>query len=253
MSTIKKKFNFKKFFIGLGIVCAAILLFFYFALFGNPISKLIADRAADKYIKTHYKYLDLNRDETFYNFKDGYYTVRLSSKKSKDTKFMLGFDSFGKLKQDTYDSILFNTEVRLLDELREYGSTIQKKYNFPYEISLNTREDVPREDLVLDQEFDFDNFKEDVVAQAFGYSKNPNLEEALDILCDLQKILDKTSLKVTKYSVILIPEENRKSDGEAESWQNSLGVYDVPEDVVRNRDIKEFKNIYENAISKTKD
>lgn len=243
----------KRILFGFLIFLVIILAIFYLLFFGNPISKLMAERSATKYIEAHYKDLDLNRDETFYNFKDGYYTVRLRSKKSKDTKFMLGFDSFGKLKQNTYENILFNTEVRLLDELREYGATIQKKYNFPYEISLNTIEDVPREDLVLDQEFDFDNFKEEVGAEVVGFSKNPNLEECLDVLCDSQKILDKTSLKVTKYAVILIPEENKKPDGEAESWQNSLGVYDVPEEVVRNRDLKEFKNIYEKSTSETKD
>lgn len=250
---MKRQFNFKKFFIGLGIVCAIFLLFFYIAFFRNPISRLLADRAADKYIESHYKDLDLNRDETYYNFKDGYYTVRLRSKTSRDTAFMLGFDSFGKLKQDTYDDILFNTEIRLLDELRGYGADLQAKYSFPYDISLNTVEDIPREDLVLDQEFDFDNFKEDVNVQAFGYTKNPNLEECFDILYDLQKIMDKTSLKVTKYSIILIPEENKKPDGEAESWAGSTSVSDVPQEVVRNKDIKEFKNIYEKSISETKD
>lgn len=243
----------KRILFGFLIFLVIILAIFYLLFFGNPISRLMAERSATKYIEAHYKDLELNRDETFYNFKDGYYTVRLRSKKSKDTKFMLGFDSFGKLKQNTYENILFNTEVRLLDELREYGATIQKKYNFPYEISLNTVEDFPREDLVLDQKFDFDNFKEEVSAEVVGFSKNPKLEECLDVLCDLQKIMDKTSLKVTKYSVILIPEENKKPDGEAESWQNSLGVYDVPADLVRNRDLKEFTNIYEKSISQTKD
>ena len=243
----------KRILFGFLIFLVIILAIFYLLFFGNPISRLMAERSATKYIEAHYKDLELNRDETFYNFKDGYYTVRLRSKKSKDTKFMLGFDSFGKLKQNTYENILFNTEVRLLDELREYGATIQKKYNFPYDISLNTVEDVPREDLVLDQEFDFNNFKEEVSAEVVGFSKNPKLEECLDVLCDSQKILDKTSLKVTKYSVILIPEENKKPDGEAESWQNSLGVYDVPADLVRNRDLKEFTNIYEKSISQTKD
>lgn len=250
---MEKKFNFKKFFIGLGVFCALILLFFYIAFFGNPISKILADRAADKYIETHYKDLDLNRDETFYNFKDGYYTVRLSSKKSKDTKFMLGFDSFGKLKQDTYDSILFNTWIRLYDELRDYGKRLEKRYNFPYEISLTTLNDNIEEKLILDQKFDFNNFKEDVNAQAFGYVKKPSLEECFDALCDLQKIMDKTSLQVTKYSVILIPEENKKPDGEAESWGGSISVHDVPAEVLKNKDIKEFKNIYEKAISETKD
>ncbi len=67
---MKRQFNFKKFFIGLGIICAIFLLFFYIAFFGNPICRILADRAADKYIETHYKDLDLNRDEIFYNFKD---------------------------------------------------------------------------------------------------------------------------------------------------------------------------------------
>ena len=242
-----------KVFIGLFIFLAIIFAFICLAFFGNPISRLMAERSATKYIEAHYKYLDLNRDRAYYNFKDGYYTVRLRSKTSKDTAFMLGFDSFGKLKQNTYDDILFNTEIRLLDELRGYGADLQYKYNFPYEISLNTVEDVPRENLVLDQEFDFDNFKEDVNAQAFGYVEKPSLEKCLDILCDLQKIMDKTSLKVTKYSVILIPEENKKPDGEAESWEGALSVHDVPAEVVRNKDIKEFTNIYEKSISETKD
>ena len=242
-----------KVFIGLFIFLAIIFAFICLAFFGNPISRLMAEKSATKYIEAHYKDLDLNRDRAYYNFKDGYYTVRLRSKTSKDTAFMLGFDSFGKLKQNTYDDILFNTEIRLLDELRGYGADLQYKYNFPYEISLNTVEDVPRENLVLDQEFDFDNFKEDVNAQAFGYVEKPSLEECLDILCDLQKIMDKTSLKVTKYSIILIPEENKKPDGEAESWAGSVNVYDVPAEVVRNKDIKEFINIYERSISETKD
>ena len=65
--------------------------------------------------------------------------------------------------------------------------------------------------------------------------------------------MDKTYLNVTKYSIILIPEENKKPDGEAESWVGALSVHDVPEEVVRNKDIKEFTNIYEKSISETKD
>ena len=250
---MEKKFNFKKFFIGLGVLCAIILLFFYIAFFGNPISRLIAERSATKYIETNYKDLDLNRDRTYYNFKDGYYIVRLRDKNSEDTKFYLGFDSFGKIKADTYDSILFNTFIRLDNELNDYGKRLAEEYNFPYKISLTTVNDDIEEKLTLDQKFDFNSFKEDINAQAFAYVKKPSLEECLDILCDLQKIMDKTSLKVMKYSIILIPEENKKPDGEAESWAGSVNVYDVPAEVVRNKDMKEFTNIYEKSISETKD
>ena len=242
-----------KVFIGLFIFLAIIFAFICLAFFGNPISRHMAEKSATKYIETHYKDLDLNRDRAYYNFKDGYYIVRLSDKNSEDTKFYLGFDSFGRLKANTYDSILFNTFIRLGNELSEYGKNLEKKYNFPYEISLTTVNNDIEEKLVLDQKFDFNNFKEDVKVQALGYDEKPSLEKCLDVLCDLQKIMDKTSLKVTKYSVILIPEENRKPDGEAESWRDALGVYDVPQEVVRNRDIKEFTNIYEKSISETKD
>ena len=250
---MKRQFNFKKFFIGLGIVCAIFLLFFYIAFFGNPISRLVAEKSATKYIETHYKNLDLIRDRAYYNFKNGYYIVRLRDKNSEDTKFYLGFDSFGRIKADTYDSILFNTAIRLSDELNDYGKSLEKRYNFPYEISLTTLNDDLEEKLILDQEFDFNNFKEDINAQAFGYTKKPSLEVCFDALCDLQKIMDKTSLKVTKYSIILVPEENKRPDGEAESWAGSISVSDVPQEVLRNKDIKEFKNIYEKSISETKD
>lgn len=242
-----------KVFIGLFVLLAIIFSIFYLIFFGNPISRLIAERSATKYIETNYKDLDLNRDRAYYNFKDGYYIVRLSDKNSEDTKFYLGFDSFGKIKADTYDSILFNTFIRLDNELNDYGKSLAEEYNFPYKISLTTVNDDIEEKLTLDQKFDFNNFKEDINAQAFGYVKKPSLEECLDILCDLQKIMDKTFLKVTKYSIILVPEENKKPDGEAESWAGSVNAYDVPEEVVRNRDIKEFTNIYEKSIRETKD
>lgn len=242
-----------KVFIGLFIFLAIIFAFICLAFFGNPISRLIAERSATKYIEVNYKDLDLNRDRAYYNFKDGYYIVRLSDKNSEDTKFYLGFDSFGKIKVDTYDSILFNTFIRLSDELNDYGEKLEKKYKFPYKISLTTLNNDLEDKLTLDQKFDFNNFKEDVNAQAFGYIKKPSLEECFDALCDLQKIMDKTSLKVTKYSIILVPEENKKPDGEAESWAGSISVSDVPQEVLRNKDIKEFKNIYEKSISETKD
>ncbi len=242
-----------KVFIGLFVLLAIIFSIFYLIFFGNPISRLIAERSATKYIEANYKDLDLDRDRAYYNFKDGYYIVRLSDKNSEDTKFYLGFDSFGKIKADTYDSILFNTFIRLDNELNDYGKSLAEEYNFPYKISLTTVNDDIEEKLTLDQKFDFNNFKEDINAQALGYAKKPSLEKCFDLLCDLQKIMDKTSLKVTKYSIILIPEENKNPDGEAESWAGSVNVYDVPEEVVRNKDIKEFTNIYEKSIRETKD
>ncbi|MDU7115181.1 MAG: hypothetical protein E6315_06140 [Peptoniphilus harei] len=87
---MKEKFNFKKLFICLAIIFIIIFAIFYLIFFGNPISRLMAEKSATKYIEDHYKDLDLNRDRSFYNSKDAYYIVRFSDKNSEDTNFYLG-------------------------------------------------------------------------------------------------------------------------------------------------------------------
>lgn len=122
--------------IAIGIFVLA-LLFVLNALFGNPISKALAERGADKAIAEKYGDLELSREKVIYNFKDGDYVAHLEVKNSVDPRFELCFDSFGRLYRDSYDERIFQTLTRFDVALREHGYGLEKAYDFPYEITLS--------------------------------------------------------------------------------------------------------------------
>ena len=107
------------------------------AIFGNPISKALAERGADKVIAEKYGDLDLSREKAVYNFKLPEYVVHLQDKNSVDSAFELCFDSFGRLQRDTYDFRIDNTMMRFDDVIRKYGRGLEKAYDFPYQITLS--------------------------------------------------------------------------------------------------------------------
>lgn len=213
--------------------------------FGNPISKTIVNINANKYIAENYKGLDLKINKVIYNFKDGYYDINLQDKNSIDSNFTLSFDSFGRLKFDSYGDRIFNTYRRFLYSLNDYGKKLEKENNLSYEISLYPTEESDLESkLSLDQKFLIENFPADVEVNSITYSKKPNIEEAIKILQNTQKIMDTTDLKVTKYSIIMIPQENKKKDGQAGSWKNSLSIFDIPDYIIRDNKISELEKLY---------
>ena len=57
------------------------------SLVGNPISKILAKKSAEKYIAETYPASDYTIEETGYSFKDGNYYVHVVSPSSMDTKF----------------------------------------------------------------------------------------------------------------------------------------------------------------------
>lgn len=240
------------------ILTIIFLIFLFIAnlFFGNPISKSLANGAANNYIKNHYNNLDLEREETIYNFKDGNYVVHLQDKNSEDSKFYLAFDSLGKFKYDTYDGRKFNTYLRFRDELYKYGKNLEKKNNLEYELRLEPSEkenDNFMEHIALDEKVDINNFPTDISVNVKGYSKNPNIEEILKILQEIQKITDKTKLNVADFSIILIPEKDKKENGEAETWKNALSILNIPSDYIRKNDIDKIKKLQKSQNHKRKD
>ena len=134
---------------------------------------------------------------------------------------------------------------KVIYSLNDYGKKLEKENNLSYEISLYPTEESDLESkLSLDQKFLIENFPADVEVNSITYSKKPNLEEAIKILQNTQKIMDTTDLKVTKYSIIIIPQENKKKDGQAESWGNSLSIFDIPDYIIRDNKINELEKLY---------
>ena len=105
-------------------------------LIGNPISKALAQRAAQKYVAETYANTDYELGEVSYSFKDGYYYASVSSPSSIDTHFALAFNSFGKLRFDYFEDYVtsgFNTVRRVEDDYRKAAETVFNSRSFPYD------------------------------------------------------------------------------------------------------------------------
>lgn len=217
----------------------AVAFFVLNALFGNPVSKALAERGADRAIAEKYSDLDLSREKVFYNFKLPEYVVRLQDKNSEDSAFELCFDSFGRLREDTYDLRIENTMMRFDDAIRDYGRGLEKAYDFPYQITLSFWDKIdPTEYLTVDQPVDMKHLPFKLQAQIYGVGKEATAQEAMDLLQALQKIMDAEGLNVVDYAMDLVPEKNRNEKGEVERWDGMFSVYDVPQKVVREGNVK---------------
>ena len=236
-------------------ILLAIALFIVLSFYGNPISKIMADKAADQYLETHHRDLDLVHERAYYNFKDGTYVVRLWDKNSIDTKFTLEYDSFGKMKRDTFDDRLFNTFRRYMGFLDDLADEIAKDSGLDFVIWLRPDDDTDYRDyLTLDQDFDKDNLPSKITAGFKAYAEKPSLDDLMNGLKKVYEALKERNIAVSTYSGLVVPNADKAEEGRAESWANAISAGDVPEDVIVDGDLDELKRIFdeENSYVNTK-
>ena len=105
------------------------------SLVGNPISKALAQKTAEKYLEETYGERDYVLERVSYSFKDGYYHAYVSSPSSIDTSFTLMINGFGKLCYDNFDSNVtngWNTASRIGMDYRKAVDAIFDSSAFPY-------------------------------------------------------------------------------------------------------------------------
>lgn len=108
-------------------------------LVGNPISKMLARRAAETYLKNEHSNTDYTIETVSYNFKDGGYYAHVISSSSMDGHFTLRISMLGKLRGNDYTARVENhgnVANRLYFEYREMVDSILKSYAFPYKVSM---------------------------------------------------------------------------------------------------------------------
>lgn len=231
-------------------VALAIILFFAVAFFGNPISRVLANKAANDYLKTHYTELELEKERTFYNFKDAKYVVRLQDKNSPDSQFALSFDSLGHLKYDSYGDRELNTFRRYVEFLNNLSDEIANENGFDFDFRLSpSSEEYYRYSLHVDQIFDADDLPSPVNTHFESYAESPSLEGIMDNLKKMQTVLSKRKIPVESFSGMIIPLADKAEKGKAETWRNALSVFDVPENVIVDGDMKALKKIYDDENS----
>ena len=151
------------------LVLAVILIvglgWFANALNGNPISKMIAQNRAEKYIAQQYPGTDYELERVSYSFKDGNYHAYVVSPSSIDTHFTVTVNMFGQIGWDSYESVTdkFNTAMRLEDEYRDLVDTVLYAADFPYvsDIGYGTMAIYPAEALEYRERNDIPDYAMD--------------------------------------------------------------------------------------------
>ena len=134
----------KKRILKISALCLAIVLivgvcWFANGLVGNPVSKMMAHNAAEKYLEANYPNADYELQEVSYSFKDVGYYAHVVSPSSMDGNFTLRISMLGQIRGDDYGFRVEghgNVANRLFFEYREMVDTILKSYAYPYTVSM---------------------------------------------------------------------------------------------------------------------
>ena len=156
------------------LVIIAGLCVFANALVGNPVSKWLATRTAEKHLEEVYGDTDFVIDRIGFNFKDTDYYAHIKSPSSEDSSFSLRIGMWGQLLLDTYESRVLtgeNTARRLNAEYRALVAEVLESPEYPFtsflaygdlQFGFSYEEGQERppfgyimpEELVIDKEYD---------------------------------------------------------------------------------------------------
>lgn len=234
-----KKKHWKMLALAAALALLAGLGWFANAMVGNPVSRYLAERSAEKYLSENHPGTDLSIDRVTYSFKDGRYHAFVSSPSSVDTYFSIAIEMTGKVKYNTYDSVTkkFNTASRLDQEYRELTETAFEHPSFPYELHIGygrleiypkefledpDSTDIPdyalvQDELVLDRVYDI----RELGAQAghlivYADSDTITAEEAAGIMLDIRQCMEEAGIPFRTMDFHLQlprPEEGPRPEG----------------------------------------
>lgn len=215
-----------------GVVVLGLALWFYLGFFGNPVSKMLANHAAEKYVAQNYPNCYI--ENVGYNFKDGTYFANIQKEESIDTNFYVRFDWWGNLIDDAYDSYVtsgHNTTNRMFVEYRAlldealpqdsvdftldifYGDILTEYWG--KDLSQIDSDDVaymPMEEIILDKQYDYTDisYKYGRVC-LYADHEDVSIEKACEILLTVKEKLDAKNIGF--YYIDFVLQKPRDKDG----------------------------------------
>lgn len=217
------------------LVIIAGLCMFANALVGNPVSKWLATRTAEKHLEEVYGDTDFEIEKVGFNFKDIDYYVHIKSPSSEDSSFSLRIDMLGNLFLDTYESRVLqgsNTQNRLYMEYRALVDEVVEAPDYPFStfiaygdlkvgfqhpdvevgVSYWPENYVILDKVELDKKYDIRE-----LAKTAGYliiyveDELVTIERAAEVLLKLKELFDQRN--VPFYAIDFVLEYPRKEEG----------------------------------------
>ena len=184
---------------------------------GNPVSYLLANWAAEKYIETEFTDTDYEVERVAYSFKTGDYYAYLTSPTNIDGDFTLTIDYKGKVENDDYAWRVeerYNTESRLQGEyytLVKEGLSDNFSYNVSAEFTFKFSEGLEKhEEAILQKELEL-NKEYDIkeLARKQGHIllwtkvDDPSVETLAEILLEVKRVADTNGVPFYSLEVSL--------------------------------------------------
>lgn len=233
-------------------VLIAVILWIANGFFGNPVSKFIANKSAERYVGKTYPEMDLELEQAKYNFKSGEYNVPIKLADSIDTRFSIDISLIGKIKRDSYEDYVlsgFNTWERINRDYKSMAEEIFESKDFIYKSDIHYGEikiketksknlfgpiyGLKPEELERDKIYDTREIGREaghLVVDVENEDLNP--ERASEILIDIKKIFDKKDLPF--HSIDL----SMKGSGNKSKGKETFEIREFP-----------YREIYKEGLS----
>ncbi|MBE6037615.1 MAG: hypothetical protein E7218_00195 [Anaerofustis stercorihominis] len=197
-------------------------------LVGNPLSKMLAENAVEKYMRENYGDTDFVVYDFLFSFKDTSYYAKVNSPTSTDTDFTINIDMWGHIVNDNYENLVlggYNTARRIDGEYRMMVENVFSSSEFPYfsDIDYGTIEfaekeiigmpDVPanailQDELVIDGIYDVAELAKKAGHLTLYVQDNTvSIEKACEILLKVKQLMD--SHNVPFYDIDFVLEYNK--------------------------------------------
>lgn len=135
------------------------------ALVGNPVSRMLAEKAAENYLAGKFPEGGYELKNVWFDAKRGHYGIVVQKSGSQDVCFTVDTDMWGRYHHDTYEDVLtgWNTANRLSEEYRMRSEPVLEQMNLIYD----------RVYAFADLEFEERQWKEDPDAVQFFLNGEP--------------------------------------------------------------------------------
>ena len=226
------------------------MAYFANALVGNPVSRLTAQKKAEKYVAETYPDEGYITEDARYSFKDGKYNITVKNPDSMDKHFYLSYDFFGNLKYDSYEYYVvdkINTVRRVRDEYRELTKQVLNSSSFPLdldfgygELKIAGRDEfsmplympnaMKGEDFQIDKLYDVRLLGKDMgLLKLYIYSDEITIDKLAEALLEVRHAFDESG--VPFYAVDIVLTEPKKEDGDNRSRKEMRAYSFLYEDI----------------------
>ena len=221
--------NFLKFILlllAIALLCFSV--FIAISTFGNPMTLIAVNGAAEDYLSEKYPGREFNLESAAYDYKLSNYYVNVSDPELVDCHFSLYYDSEGVFHSDTYkDRYLsgFNTAARIDNAYRSLTKGVFESEAFNHNVSIayglvefSDREDegnsVPYSSLTLDGDFTTKEFGMAAGAiVVYIVTEDVSAEAMARTLLDIRAVFDAAEVPFKTMDLTLTEEELRSYRG----------------------------------------